>query len=98
MDWIMKLNLNQYEFWRNHRKVIAYGGFLIAFSIYINPIIQHSREAALDLANKNHCVRIAAENWFNQSITEEQKKKKNPIFEGFPAKEVARAQAYKRCS
>ena len=97
MDLKKKLNLNNYEFWKNHKRVITYGGFLIAFSVYTNPIIQHSKEAAEDLANKNHCVRIAAKNWFNQSIPENQKKK-NPIFEGFPAKQVARAQAYKRCS
>ena len=42
-DWKKKLNLNSYEWWRNHRRVVTFGGFLLLFAWYINPVIQVHR-------------------------------------------------------
>ena len=42
-------NLNSYEWWRRHRKVVTYGGFLILFSFYLAPIIKEAKY-------KNDCI------------------------------------------
>ena len=43
-DWKKKLNLNSYEWWRNHRRVVTFGGFLILFGVYLSPVIDSARE------------------------------------------------------
>ena len=42
-------NLNSYEWWRRHRKVVTYGGFLILFSLYLSPVIKEAKY-------KNDCI------------------------------------------
>ena len=54
MDLKKALNLNSYEWWRNHRRVVTFGGFLVLFGSWVNPVIQESR-------NKNSCVRTYSE-------------------------------------
>ena len=51
-DWKKRLNLNSYEWWRNHRRVVTFGGFLLLFAWYINPVIQVHR-------NKITCAELA---------------------------------------
>ena len=53
MDWKNLLNLNSHEWWRNHRKMVTYGGFLIIFGVYLSPIVQGAR-------NKNQCLRLVS--------------------------------------
>ena len=43
-DWKKALNLNSYEWWRNHRRVVTLGGFLILFGVYLNPVIDNASE------------------------------------------------------
>ena len=43
-DWNKALNLNSYEWWRNHRRVVTFGGFLILFSVYLSPVIDNARD------------------------------------------------------
>ncbi len=52
MDFKKILNLDSYEWWKNHRKLIGYGGIAILLSLYISPLIQ-------DAKNKNRCVILA---------------------------------------
>tara|TARA_B100000700_G_C14984566_1_gene828133 strand:- start:1394 stop:1648 length:255 start_codon:yes stop_codon:yes gene_type:complete len=49
------LNLNSYEWWRNHRRFITLGGFLILFGVYINPVINIARD-------KRICAETIAKN------------------------------------
>ncbi len=42
-NWKKRLNLNSYEWWRNHRRIVTFGGFLILFGVYINPVINNAR-------------------------------------------------------
>tara|TARA_Y100001968_G_scaffold304507_1_gene319581 strand:- start:1425 stop:1676 length:252 start_codon:yes stop_codon:yes gene_type:complete len=58
MDFKRLLHLNSYEWWRNHRKVVTYGGFLLIFGIYLFPII---REASY----KNRCIILAQKELMN---------------------------------
>ena len=44
-----KLNLNQYQWWRNHRRIVSFGGALLLFGWWFNPVITESR-------NKNLCA------------------------------------------
>ena len=50
MKWLP--DLNNYEWWRNHRKIITYGGFLLLLGMYINPVIQEAEY-------KNKCIEFA---------------------------------------
>ena len=50
MDWISKLNLNSFKIWKNHRRIITFGGFLTIFCWWFNPIIQEAKY-------KNNCIR-----------------------------------------
>ena len=35
MNWKKRINLNSYEWWRNHRRVVTLGIFLALFSGYV---------------------------------------------------------------
>ncbi len=58
------LNLNSYEWWRNHRKVVTYGLFLLAFCIYLNPFIKEIRF-------KNKCISIAYDRFLEEAPNNE---------------------------
>ncbi len=46
MDSEGKPDFNIYKLWSNHRRVITFGGLLILFGAWINPIIQtHKRKS-----------------------------------------------------
>ena len=51
MNWRKNLNLNSYEWWRNHRRVVTFGGFIFIFCWWLNPVIQEAR-------NKQTCINI----------------------------------------
>ena len=38
------LNLNNYEFWQNHKKMITYGGFLFFLAFYFSPLVEQARQ------------------------------------------------------
>ena len=87
-------NLNSYEWWRNHRRVVTFGGFLILFAWFISPVIKQA-------ANKNRCIEVAKKrmeflvkeeySWANNP--KEFKKKS-----GVSLKEFLDLEAYKNCS
>ncbi len=60
MNWKNKLNLNSYDWWKNHRKFISYGGFLVLFAMYLSPIVKEAK-------NKNHCIEIAHERFMEEA-------------------------------
>ena len=53
-EWKKVFNLNSYEWWRNHRRVVTFGGFLILFAWYLSPVIQEAKY-------KNKCIRNLTE-------------------------------------
>ena len=77
-------NLNSYEWWRNHRRVVTFGGFLLLFAWYLSPVIQ-------DAKNKNLCTKV-----FNQVILETIGDKKDR--EKIKLKDYSKAQAYRLCT
>ena len=78
-----------YEWWKNHRRVITFGGFLILFSLYIFPVIKESKY-------KNTCIKLsekAALNKFNEDNIRETLFKETRL----TIKELAKIEGYKNC-
>ena len=83
-------NLNSYEWWRNHRRVVTFGGLLILFALYLSPVIKEAN-------NKNRCIKISKKYLlFNvkksNSYTKQLKKA------GVSPREFSEWQAYKDCN
>jgi len=78
-------NLNSYEWWRNHRRVVTFGGFLILFAWYISPVIKYAE-------NKNICVKNLTKDFtVNPPFGESGKS-------NLTTKELAQANAYRFCN
>ena len=41
-----------YEWWKNHRRLLTYGAFIILFCFYLSPIIKESKY-------KNQCIKYS---------------------------------------
>ena len=88
-EWKKVFNLNTYEWWRNHRRVVTFGGFLILFAWYLSPVIQEARY-------KNKCIKSYSKIYLS--------KKRNlakRIEESIPEvnkKDFADSLAYKTCT
>ena len=78
-----------YEWWKNHRKVITYGAFIILFGFYLSPIVKEAKY-------KNQCVKYSTKTALTQF-------KKDNIAEtyleetGLTIDEVAKIEGYKNC-
>jgi len=82
-------NLNSYEWWRNHRRVVTFGSFLGLFAWYINPVIKEA-------AYKNRCIEIAeARIQFSLKQNTNQNYKEAT---GVSIAKIAEMEAYKNCS
>ena len=90
MDLKKVFNLNSYEWWRNHRRVVTFGGFLVLFGSWINPVIQESR-------NKNSCVRTYSELYMVSEVLEKFNTRQLEEF-GLDTSEFAKALAYQTCT
>ncbi len=55
MDWKQKLNLNNYELWRNHRRLVTLGIFLALSSGYVRA------PSEKDFKVKNTCGLLSAD-------------------------------------
>ena len=78
-----------YEWWKNHRRVVTFGGFLIFFALYLSPIIKESKY-------KNTCITLSqkgALNKFNVDNIQETLLKET----GLTIKELAKIEGYKNC-
>ena len=83
-EWKKVFNLNSYEWWRNHRRVVTFGGFLLLFAWYLGPVIQETKI-------KNLCINV-----FNQIILETIGDKKDRV--KIKLKDYSKAQAYRLCT
>ena len=82
MNFKRLLNLNSYEWWRNHRRVVTFGGFLLIFSFWLNPIVNEAR-------NKQLCINLVSKDFINGDYE---------AFESLLKKESAFLVAYMKCS
>ena len=78
-----------YEWWKNHRKVVTYGAFIILFGFYLSPIVKEAKY-------KNQCIKYSTKTALTQL-------KKDDIAEtyleetGLTIDEVAKIEGYKNC-
>ena len=77
------------QWWKNHRRVVTFGGFLILLGFYLSPVIQESKY-------KNTCIRLSekgALNKFNGDNIGETLLKET----GLSIKELAKIEGFKNC-
>ena len=78
-----------YQWWKNHRRVVTFGGFLILLGLYVSPVIKEAKY-------KNTCIKLSekgALNKFNGDNIEEKLLKET----GLSIKELAKIEGYKNC-
>ena len=78
-----------HEWWKNHRKVITFGGFLILFGFYLSPVIKNAKY-------KNTCIELSqkgAVNKFKEDNIQEALLKETSL----SIKELARIEGFKNC-
>ena len=78
-----------YEWWKNHRRVITFGGFLILIGFFVSPVIKEAKY-------KNKCIKLSekgALNKFNMDNIEDKLLKEN----GLTISELAKIEGYKNC-
>ena len=78
-----------YEWWKNHRKVVTFAGFLILFGFYLSPVIKEAKY-------KNTCIKLSekgALNKFNEDDIQEALLKET----GLSIEELAKIEGYKNC-
>ena len=46
------MNNKFYQWWKNHRRVLTSGGFLILLGLYVSPVIKEAKY-------KNTCIRLS---------------------------------------
>ena len=86
MDFKQRLDLNSYEWWRNHRKLLTYGGFLLFFGIYISPLVRQA-------SYKNKCIDYVVE-----ANLIEAEKQQITIFQNVSIEKWAHINAYRQCN
>ena len=78
-----------YEWWKNHRKVVIYGAFIILFGFYLSPVVKKA-------VYKNQCIKYSTKGAFT-------KFNKDDIGEtlldetGLSIEELAKIEGYKNC-
>ena len=78
-----------YIWWKNHRRVITFGGFLILLALFISPVIKEAKY-------KNKCIKLSekgALNKFNADDIGETLLKET----GLTISELAKIEGYKNC-
>ena len=78
-----------YQWWKNHRRVITFGGFLILLGLYVSPVIKEAKY-------KNTCIRLSekgALNKFNVDNIGETLLKET----GLSIMELSKIEGYKNC-
>ena len=78
-----------YEWWKNHRKFITYGAFIISFGFYLSPVVKESEY-------KNQCIKYSTKTALTQLKKDDMAL---TYFEetGLSIDEVAKIEGYKNC-
>ncbi len=78
-----------YEWWKNHRRVITFGGFLTLLGLFVYPVIKEAKY-------KNTCIKLSekgALNKFNIDNIEKTLLKET----GLTIEELAKIEGFKNC-
>ena len=86
---IFLMTIKFYQWWKNHRKIITFGFYLILIGLYVSPVINEAKY-------KNICIRLSekgALNKFNKDNIKETLLKET----GLVVTELAKIEGYKNC-
>ena len=78
-----------YEWWKDHRKVVTYGAFIVIFGFYLSPVIKEAKY-------KNRCIKYSTKTALIQL-------KKDDMVEtlleetDLTIDEIAKIEGYKNC-
>ena len=78
-----------YEWWKNHRKVLTYGTFIVLFGFYLFPIVKEAKF-------KTQCIKYSTKGAltkFNKDDIGEALLKET----GLKIDELAKIEGYKKC-
>ncbi len=78
-----------YEWWKNHRKVVTYGAFIVLFGFYLFPVVKEAKY-------KNLCIKYSTKgalNKFNKDNIEENLLKET----GLTIDDLSKIEGYKNC-
>jgi len=78
-----------YEWWKNHRKVVTYGAFIVLFGFYLFPVVKEAKY-------KNLCIKYSTKgalNKFNKDNIEENLLKDT----GLTIDDLSKIEGYKNC-
>ena len=78
-----------YEWWKNHRKVLTYGGFIILFGFYLSPVVKEAKY-------KTQCIKYSTKG----ALTKFNKDKIGETLleeTGLKIDELAKIEGYKNC-
>ncbi len=78
-----------YEWWKNHRRVITFGGFIILFGFYLTPVIKEAKY-------KNICVTLSSKGALTK-FNEENIREKLLNETGLTIEDLAKIEGYKNC-
>ena len=78
-----------YEWWKEHRKVVTYGTFIVLFSFYLSPLIKEAKY-------KNQCIKFSTKGALAKLRKEDIG---NVLFEeiGLNIDELSKIQGYNSC-
>ena len=83
------MKIKFYEWWKNHRRVITFGGFIILFGFYLSPVINEAKY-------KNSCIQLSTKGAlkkFNEDNIREQLLDDT----GLTIEDLATIEGYKNC-
>ena len=78
-----------YEWWKNHRKIVTYGAFIVLFGFYLSPVVKEAKY-------KNQCIKYSIQGAltkFNRDYIEESLLDD----EGLKIDQLAKIEGYKYC-
>ena len=78
-----------YEWWKNHRRVITFGGFVILFAFYLSPVIKEAKY-------KNICIRLSSKGALTK-FNDDEIRAKLLNETGLDIEDLAKIEGYKNC-
>ena len=78
-----------YEWWKNHRRFITLGGFIILFGFYLSPVIKEAKY-------KNSCISLSSKGALTK-FNEDNIREKLFNETGLDIEDLARIEGYKNC-
>jgi len=78
-----------YAWWKNHRRFITLGGFIILFGLYLSPVIKEAKykNSCIRLSSKGALTKFNADNIREKILNET----------GLDIEDLAKIEGYRNC-